>query len=424
MGWRATMGYGGGPADAGAASPLLGSSALMWFVTWLGYGIIAVWLVQLGGGVVMAWRFQRSIGNHVALEREPEVLVVTPVKGASRHLAGFAAALRAQRYGRYRILAVVEAESDPAVPILRAAAEGPGAPLEVAVAGLAVDEGQKVHNLIHALDRVEARDEVVAFVDADTQPQPDWLLRLVEPLTRGGIDVVTGHRWLLPVRGDLPSALTAAAVNALVGALRIWDVVWGGTWALRRATIERIDLRDRWRGSISDDMHLTRIVREHGLRVLAPRTLIVPSPVEHSFRSALAFGRRQYFFMRWYLPKVWCVGALTASLSLVAGTGTLVLALAGDRFAISALALGFALGQARASVRGRIVDKAWGADARRAYAATADWAVRWLAPAWIALHAAAAWSTLASRRVAWSGVVYELRGYRETRIVSRASRPA
>ena len=390
----------------------------MWFV----YGVIALWLVHLGGAVAMAWRFQRSIGNFVELEHEPEVLVVAPVKGAGRHLPGFLAALRAQRYGRYRILAVVEAEGDPAVPVLRSAAQGPGAPLEVAVAGLAVDEGQKIHNLIHALDRLEARDEVVAFVDADTQPQPDWLLRLVEPLTRGDVDVVTGHRWLLPVRGDLPSALTAAAVNSLVGALRIWDVVWGGTCAMRRTTIERIGLRERWRGSVVDDVHLTRILREQGQRILAPRTLIVPSPVEHSARSALAFGRRQYLFVRWYLPKVWWIGACSTALSLVAGACTLVLALAGDWFALLALVLGLGLAQARAEVRCRIVDKVWGAEAGRSYRATADGAVRWLAPAWVLLHAASVWSTLASRRLTWSGVVYEFRGYRETRIVSRAGR--
>jgi hypothetical protein len=393
---------------------------------WLAYGVIycviAVWLVQLGGGVAVASRFRRGIGNFVELEREPEVLVVAPVKGASRHLPGFLAALRAQRYARYRILAVVEAESDPAVPVLRAAAEGPGAELTVAVAGLAVDEGQKVHNLIHALDRLEARDEVVAFVDADTQPQPDWLLRLVEPLTRGGVDAVTGHRWLMPVRGDLPSALTAAAVNSLVGALRIWDVVWGGTCALRRTTIDEIGLRERWRGAVVDDVALTRILTEQGRKVLAPRTLIVPSPVEHSVRSALAFGRRQYTFIRWYLPKVWWIGAFSTSLSLVAGTCVLVLALMGDWFALAALVLGLALAQARASVRCRIVDTVWGPEAGRAYRATADGAVRWLAPAWVLLHAVCVWSTLAARRLTWAGVVYEFRGYRETRIVSRGGR--
>jgi glycosyltransferase involved in cell wall biosynthesis len=385
------------------------------------HGLIALWLTLLAGAVYMAWQFQRGIGNRVDLAREPRVVVIAPVKGANRHLADFVARLRAQQYGHYRIVAVVEAETDAALPVLRQALAGPGAPLSIAVAGLAVDEGQKIHNLLHVLDRLDGGDEIVAFIDADTRPAPDWLLRLVEPLTRGDIDVVTGHRWLLPVRGDVPSALAAAATNSLVGALRVFDVVWGGTCALRWTTIERIGLRDRWRGSIVDDVHLSRILREHRLRLLTPRSLIVASPVEHSYRSAFAFGRRQYKFVRWYLPAVWWIGAVMTALFLVAGASALGLALSGDRFALVALVLAFLLGQARASVRLMIVRKAFDGEAAAAYRGNADAAVRWLAPAWIALHAASAWSTLLSRSLIWAGVVYEFRGYRETRVVSRAA---
>jgi hypothetical protein len=384
------------------------------------YGLIGVWLLLLAGAVTVAWRFQRGIGNRVELAREPQVVVIAPVKGANRHLADFVARLRAQRYGRYRIVAVVESEADAALPILRQGAAGQGAPLSIAVAGLSIDEGQKIHNLLHVLDRLDGTDEIVAFIDADTQPAPDWLLRLVEPLTRGGIDVVTGHRWLLPVRGDVPSALAAAATNSLVGAFRVFDVVWGGTCALRWTTIERIGLRARWRGSIVDDVHLSRILREHRLRLLTPRSLIVASPVEHSYRSAFAFGRRQYKFIRWYLPAVWWLGAAMTALFLVAGASALVLACFGDRFALVALILAFILGQARASIRLMIVRKAFDGEAVGAYRATADAAVRWLAPAWIALHAASAWSTLLSRSLVWAGVVYEFRGHRETRVISRA----
>lgn len=386
---------------------------------WLIYGLITVWLTLLAGSVYAAWRFQRGIGNRIALAHEPNVAVVVPIKGAHRHLGEFVARLRSQRYGRYRILAVVEAETDPAFPVLQAASAGPGAPVTTHVAGLSVDEGQKVHNLIHALDRLEPEDEIVAFVDADTQPAPDWLLRLVEPLTRGHIDVVTGHRWLTPVCGDLPSALAAAATNGLVGAIRMFDVVWGGTWAMRRTTIERIALRDRWRGSIADDVHLSRIIREHGLRLLTPRTLIVRSPVEHGYRSAFAFGRRQYKFIGWYLPRIWWLGAAVIAIPPVAGACAVVLALQGNRFATLALVCGFALAQARASVRLMIVRKAFDAEAQQDYRATADATVRWWSPAWVLLHAASAWSTLFSRRVVWAGVVYAYRGHRRTHVVSR-----
>lgn len=141
--------------------------------------------------------------------------------------------------------------------------------------------------------------------------------------------------------------------------------------------------------------------------------------MEHSFRSAFAFGWRQYKFVGWYLPHLWLIAAATTTIPFVTGASAVVLALKGDRFAMLALVLAFAL--ARASVRLMIVRKAFDAEAQRAYRATADAAVRLLAPAWIALHAAAVWSTLVSRRMVWSGTTYAYLGNQRTRVLSRSA---
>ena len=161
-------------------------------MSWL-YGLMFAWMAQFAIAMWFAWRFPAEIGRALSREREPPVAVVAPVKGAGPDLADFVARLRSFAYSDYSVLAVVEAEADPAYAALLVAARGEGAPMTVRVAGLSEARGQKVHNLLHALAHLGPRPEIVAFVDADTLPSKDWLTRLVRPLVREQeIAAVTG----------------------------------------------------------------------------------------------------------------------------------------------------------------------------------------------------------------------------------------
>ena len=124
--------------------------------------------------------------------------------------------------------------------------ERPGAPLHTVVAGQSGRTGQKVWNLLAALDAIEASDEIVAFVDADTLPAPEWLARLVAALVNTGREAVTGYRWIIPADNRVSSAIVAAANASVVTVPRLPSIInhcWGGTMAMRRTTLERIDIR-------------------------------------------------------------------------------------------------------------------------------------------------------------------------------------
>ena len=383
----------------------------MWFL----YALMAAWLVVHVGALVFAWLFQRGLGSPVTSETEPPVTIIAPVKGDGSLLRPFLARLRTLAYSDYRILAVVESDDDPAASLLRDEAGQEGAPLDVTVAGLAETEGQKVHNLRHALAQLDARTQIVAFIDADTMPLSDWLTRLVRPLTREpDIAAVTGYRWIVPEGRDLPSAVVAAANCSLVSLPRPWSICWGGTLALRRSTVDELDLRGRLAGAVVDDVQLTRILAEAGLRVLTPRGLILLSPVRHSWRSAFAFARRQYVLVRWYLPGSW-------AFALLAAPAALALALRGDRVALVVLAAAIVLGQVRVVLRGRIADGLWGQAGRSLYDRHRR-VDRWLPPLWIAFHAASIWASIGVRRLWWSGILYEIGGRTLTRVLRRESR--
>ncbi len=384
---------------------------------WILYCVIGTWLLLLGGAVFFAGRFGSDLGRPVAPGAAPRAVVIVAVKGASPFLPRFLSLLRAQAYAGYRVVASVEAADDPAMPHLRAACAGPGAPLTIVVAGQATRQGQKVQNLLRALDEIGPGDEIVAFIDADTLPLPDWLPRLVQPLANGSADVVTGYRWLMPVDGGWPSAVVAAANASVVTLPRVWHVLWGGTMGMHRNTIERLDLRRELTGAIVDDVHMTRLCHRQALRITRPRDLLLASPVRHSWQSALAFGRRQYLFIRWYFPGLWAVAAVMLTLPVLATTTAIVLALRGDPVAIGALALACALAQLRARYRARIVSRLWGGSPLAAQLRPL-WADRWLAPVWLPFHAACLWSAALSRRMWWAGYHYEFRGYNEVRVLA------
>lgn len=386
----------------------------MW---WL-YALVGLWLALSAGATFWVYRFQGRVGAPMSTDPQPRVTVIAPVKGAGPHLRPFLDCLLGLDYADYRVLAVAESEADPAVPVLRER-QGGDARLSISVAGLSEGEGQKVHNLRHALAQIDEATRIVALIDADTLPSPDWLRRLVRPLVRSNdIAAVSGHRWIVPEGEDLPSAVVAAATAALIPTPRIWGACWAGTLAFRRETVDELRIGDRLAGAISDDGIITRLLWERRLKVLTPGALLVVSPVRHSWASAFAFGRRQYMCVRWYMPKVWAAALVVIMLPIAGGAAAVVLLLKGDAVGFGALALGVALGQIRARLRASVFERIRGAEGRALYRRYA-WVDRALAPLWASFHGLCALASAFLNRVWWAGVLYEVRGRNATRVVKR-----
>ncbi len=340
---------------------------------------------------------------------EPNVAVILPVRGAA-NLAGLIPRLRAQNYRRYRIVAAVESEDDPAFAILSSAAADAGPPLEVAVAGVAENAGQKVWNQLAALSRLKPDDEVVAFIDADTLPTPLWLPRLIAVLVNSGRPVATGYRWMTPVDDRWSSAALAAANNAIAalprGALALTQV-WGGSVALRRATLEAIRLADYWRGAISDDEQMGLALRHAGLLAHTPRQGLILSPVACSWRGFLEFGVRQYRFVYLHNWRDWAVAVVVLWVPIVAFVQIAPSLTAGAGWAWAALAALVLLAEIRTALRRSLQRALWTGlegprDDRR-------WrAERLLRPVWHLVHALSAAGAPLSRTIDWAGIRYRV----------------
>jgi hypothetical protein len=384
---------------------------------------LALWLAQSAVATLAAAAYRSGLPRPDDPGEEPPVAVILPAKGA-RLLASHLSLLRAQRYERYRIIAAVESADDPACQLLEAAKSQPGAPIEVVVAGLARDTGQKVWNLLAALDRLTTEDEVVAFIDADTLPTPLWLPRLMAVLVNSGRLVATGYRWMAPADDRWSSACAAAANNSVASlprGLLPLTIVWGGSVAMRRTAFEALRIREFWRGAISDDGQMAYALRLAGVIAQAPRQALLLTPVSFSWAEFLAFGIRQYRLVYIHRPRSWAVAFLCLWAPPICFLLAAPALAAGSPLALCALALVLAFGELRTRLRRSIQHALW----PDSEGASEDnrWRVeRLMRPFWHCAHAMCAAIAPFSRTIDWAGVRYRVEGPQSLVIEARRNR--
>jgi Glycosyl transferase family 21 len=388
--------------------------------------LLAVWIAFAILNTVTAWRYARGLPFEEIPQATPPAAIIVAIKGASDSSREFFRRLRRQAYPRYRIIAAVESDADPAFAMLSRERKLSGAPLDIVVAGLSACSGQKNRNLLAALDALADGDELVIFTDADTLPPPEWLPRLVASLINPGREAVTGYRWIIPADNRLSSAVVAAANASIITVPRVPSVInhfWGGTMAMRRKTLEQVGVRRYWANSLSDDTQMTRAFNEANIPFYSPRQSLLLSPVSLSWREAFAFGTRQYRVLWFEGRTLWVLAALGTAMPVAAALTALSLAWQGNFYALATIVLSLVLGDIRYRSRRKIVAALWGNEAitdNKVY-----WCVeRFLRPLWWSFHALCVFAALGSRHIRWAGVDYCIRGQQDIEITRPQAAPA
>ncbi|ACB94100.1 glycosyltransferase [Beijerinckia indica] len=355
-------------------------------------------------------------------------MVIVPVKGAEPTTRSFFAKLRGQSYEDFHILAAIESAEDPAFELIASLPRSDPQDNTIAlpqvtavIAGKSEYGGQKVANLLAALDHIDPCDDIVVFTDADTWPDPHWLERLVAALVNTNYEAVTGYRWMVPTNSNLATQLVAAANTSIVTLPRLPEIAnmcWGGTMALRRETLEKLDLRRYWTGAVSDDLQMTRACADHGIKIFSPRESLLLSPISFTWQSALAFGTRQYRIIFTHAPLLWTFAAFCLLVPILAAVLACLLAVRGDIGAIAMLAIAMLAGEIRFWCRRRIATALWQADDSHDYPLTSR-ADRLLRPLWWMFHALCILAAPWSRRIKWAGIDYLIKGPQDVSILHR-----
>ncbi len=272
-------------------------------------------------------RFARSRCRTAATHPPKQhVLLLAPCKGLDAGLADNLRPLFRQDHPHYQLALIVESAADPAVDVIEELlVEFPKAKAELVIAGRATQGGQKVHNLLAALQNIPSDVEIIAFVDSDARPKPEWLRLLVRTLESGQADAATAYRWFIPARASLANFLLYSinsAVAAYVGPSR-HSIVWGGSWAIRKDVLKRSGLLAAWQGTLSDDLVASRVLGECRARVKFEPACMAASPLDMNAREVAEFVRRQFIIGRRYSPRWWLAALLYNTLAQLTFWGLL-----------------------------------------------------------------------------------------------------
>lgn len=284
---------------------------------------------SLVGGIEYLRYFRNELAKPPS-DWQPMVTIFAPCKGVDQGMLANFDALLQQDLPEYEVVFIVDDAEDPAAGIIESAWQEAERHVKLVVAPKATESSQKVENLREGVLHADDRSEVFVFVDSDTRPSPGWLRALIAPLLDGTIGAATGYRWFISEKPTFASELRAAwnaSIASALGPNEKSNFAWGGSMAIRRDTFERIGMRDKWHGTLSDDFAVTRAMNTAGLRIRFVPQALTASVESCTLRELFEFTTRQMKITRVYMPNLWLLSFFGSGLFNVVMAGAFLIAI-------------------------------------------------------------------------------------------------
>ncbi|MBK7394135.1 MAG: glycosyltransferase [Chloracidobacterium sp.] len=427
------------------------------------FAAILVWLSLKSflGGIAYLKFFREQLAKPGS-DHTPFATIIVPCRGLDKSLDENLAAFLKQDYPQYEVIFVVDDKNDPAVAVIESIlsrnddkgqtdfkqdiqgeqdsnSDYAGGstyhvhlvhPVKInakfVIARKAQYSSQKVENLREAVLHVSDQSQVFVFADSDARPSTDWLRALVAPLADENVGAATGYRWFIakhPTFGsELRSAWNASITSALGPNIKS-NFCWGGSMAMRRDIFERLEMREKWSGVLSDDFAVTRTVKAAGLSIIFVPQALTATVEDCTLRETVEFTTRQMKITRVYATPLWVVSLIGTTIFNAVLIAALLIVILSKTNSVAVwaslatliLVTVFSTGKAWLRLNAvRLVLPQYDAELRRQF-----WTQNtlWLiAPSLFLYNSLAAW---ASRRMIWRGITYELKSPAETVIIAR-----
>ncbi|MEQ1921785.1 MAG: glycosyltransferase [Pyrinomonadaceae bacterium] len=398
------------------------------------FAAILVWLSfkSFLGGLAYLKFFREQLAKPRS-QYTPFATVIVPCRGIDKGIAENLAAFLKQDYPHYEVIFVVDDKNDPAATVINAIATkaetraaGSVPTTRLIVADKAINSAQKVENLREAVLHASSESQIFVFADSDARPSKDWLRTLVAPLAEKQAGASTGYRWFIakhPTFGsELRSAWNASITSALGPNIKS-NFCWGGSMAMRRDTFERLEMREKWSGVLSDDFAVTRTVKATGLPIIFVPQALTATVEDCTLAETVEFTTRQMKITRVYATPLWIVSIIGTTIFNAVLIAALLIVILSKTNGIAVwvslatilLVTGFSTGKAWLRLNAvRLALPQYDSDLRRQF-----WTQNtlWLiAPTLFLYNSLAAWM---SRRMVWRGITYELKSPTETVIIAR-----
>jgi cellulose synthase/poly-beta-1,6-N-acetylglucosamine synthase-like glycosyltransferase len=390
--------------------------------------ILAALLIYLSyksfrGGIDYLNYFKRELAKPPS-NHTPLVTVFAPCKGIDQDMQANFDALLQQDYPEYEIVFIVDETDDDAAGVIESAWREAERHVKLVVAPKSVESSQKVENLREGVLHASPESEVFAFVDSDVRPSQSWLRNLVAPLSDEKVGAATGYRWFFSGRETVGSEMRNvwnASIASALGPNRRTNFSWGGSTAIRRDAFDRLNIRERWRGTLSDDFTVTRAMNEAGLDIVFVPGALTASVEDCTWHQLFEFTTRQMKITRVYSPNLWALSFFGSGLFTIVMLTALLIMIFSPKNDLPVVVAMFTL----LAVTVFSIGKSWlrlnavhlalpqyKAKLRRQFLPQITlWA---LAPAIFFFNGLAG---LFSRRIKWRGTTYEMVSPTETRVL-------
>ncbi|MBA2378758.1 MAG: glycosyltransferase family 2 protein [Blastocatellia bacterium] len=382
-------------------------------------------LRSLLGGVAYLKYFRRELAGELSTNT-PFATIFAPCKGVEEGLRENLLALLQQDYPNFEIIFIVDDEFDPAATVIQEVLDDRShvrahPKVSIVIAPKATDSSQKVTSLRAAIPSATAQSEIFVFVDSDARPSPQSLRYLVDALQDDSVGAASGYRWFVSDEVSLASesrSVWNASIASALGSNESTNFCWGGSTVIRRRVFEELKINDAWRGTVSDDFILTRVVKNAGLKIKFVPAALTASVGGCGFAELLEFSTRQMKITRVYAPRLWVTSLIGAALYgvVVMWSFAIILFNSHDRLALAAavttLALIAALSTGKAYLRLKAVRLALPAYTEQIQRQTLPHLTLWAVTPFVYLGNCLA--AAFSQRITWRGTDYIMVSDHET----------
>lgn len=391
------------------------------------FSVVLIYLSyrSLTGGIAYL-RYFREQSLRQPSDQTPAVTVFAPCRGKDPGLSGNLEALLSQDLPNYEVIFVVDDHADDSAEVIENVIRShKDIAAKLIVAPKAVNCSQKVENLREAVLHADKDTTVFVFVDSDVRPASSWLSSLIGPLEDQAVGAATGYRWFISKRRNFGSEMRScwnASIASALGPNTSSNFCWGGSMAVRREVFEGLNVREKWKGSLSDDFTLTRTINAAGLPIVFVPQALSASLEDCSFGEMLEFTTRQMKITRVYAPQLWAMSFFGSTLFNAVLIAALLIAVINRSntfavwFSLAVILAVVVLSVGKAWLRMKAVElvlKEHRELIRRQYLAQNT--------LWILIPAVFLYNSIAalvSRRMTWRGTSYLLKSPFETVIIA------
>lgn len=278
---------------------------------------VTLWILgflSFAGGVlpIISWvKIRRKYKKTPLNPYFPRVSIIVPCKGAGKKFKENIRAICNQNYKDYEVIFVTDSSSDSAYKAIQEAV-GKDPRVKLVLSDRVEGCSGKVSALLKGVKIADDAD-VYVFADSDIRPHKEWIRHLVAPLNIEKIGATTGYRWYFihSLRSLLLSSWNACTAASLF--IDKFNFVWGGSTAIRKELFDRLDIKNKWKKSFSDDLILSRIVKENDYSIQFVPESMVECYEEKNLYEIINWGTTQNVWIKWYYPKLWRISFLYAA---------------------------------------------------------------------------------------------------------------